>query len=76
MFNKGDDGFKDRDLYVLCANASDGIVTAHPTQRGRQLKSFPHGEEVMRTASERKVSEIIYRWPRPGSIEPLEKHTF
>ena len=24
-FNKGDDGFKDRDLYVFCANASDGM---------------------------------------------------
>jgi len=34
MFNKGDSGFKDRDLYVFCANASDGILTAHPT--------FPH----------------------------------
>ena len=22
MFNKGEDGFKDRDLYVFCANAS------------------------------------------------------
>jgi hypothetical protein len=30
MFNKGEDGFKDRDLYVFCANAADGIVTAHP----------------------------------------------
>ena len=31
MFNKGEGGFKDRDLYVWCANASDGIVTAHLT---------------------------------------------
>ena len=30
MFNKGEGGFKDRDLYVWCANTSDGIVTAHP----------------------------------------------
>ena len=30
MFNKGEGGFKDRDLYVFCANASDGILTAHP----------------------------------------------
>ena len=30
MFNKGEGGFKDRDLYVWCANASDGILTAHP----------------------------------------------
>ena len=28
MFNKGEGGFKDRDLYVWCANATDGIVTA------------------------------------------------
>ena len=30
MFNKGEGGFKDRDLYVWCANASDGILTTHP----------------------------------------------
>ena len=30
MFNKGEGGFKDRDLYVWCANTSNGIVTAHP----------------------------------------------
>ena len=30
LFNTGEGGFKDRDLYVWCANASDGILTAHP----------------------------------------------
>ena len=30
MFNNGEGCFKDRDLYVWCANASDGIVTATP----------------------------------------------
>jgi hypothetical protein len=34
MFNKGEGGFKDRDLYVACANASDGLVTAHPYFKG------------------------------------------
>ena len=76
MFNKGEGGFKDRDLYVSCANASDGIITASPTIKGGQMKNFPQGKEVMRTASEGKVSEITYLWPRPGSIKPLEKHTF
>jgi hypothetical protein len=28
MFSKGEGGFKDRDLYVFCANASDGTLTA------------------------------------------------
>ena len=75
-FNKGDGGFKDRDLYVLCANASDGIITAHPSDKGGQLKNFPLGPQVMRTATEGKVSEVTYWWPRPGSAKPLEKHTF
>ena len=26
MFNKGEGGFLDRDLYVFCANVSDGIM--------------------------------------------------
>ena len=38
MFNKGEGGFRDRDLYVFCANASDGIITAHPYgDKGKQL---------------------------------------
>src|SRR3990170_7172286 len=37
MFNNGEGGFKDRDLYVWCANASDGILTAHPVLKGEPL---------------------------------------
>ena len=54
MFNKGDGGFKDRDLYVYCANASDGIFTAHPKLKGKQLKDikgekgFPLGKRLWR----------------------------
>jgi hypothetical protein len=29
-FNKGEAGFRDRDVYVFCANVSDGVLTAHP----------------------------------------------
>ena len=32
MFNNGEGGFKDRDLYVWCANASDGIIRRHLTE--------------------------------------------
>src|ERR1700722_13142063 len=28
MFNKGEGGFRDRDLYVFCANANDGTIVA------------------------------------------------
>lgn len=82
MFNKGEGGFKDRDLYVFCANASDGVMTAHPTHKGEQLadikgkKGFPFGQEMMKNATEGKVSEVTYWWPRPGSDKPLEKTSF
>ena len=39
MFNKGEGGFRDRDLYVFCANASDGTLTAHPTMKGEHLRA-------------------------------------
>jgi hypothetical protein len=78
MFNKGEGGFKDRDLYVFCANASDGIVTARPTMKGEQLKDikgkkgFPLGQEMMKKATEGKITEMTYWWPRPDSDKPLE----
>jgi signal transduction histidine kinase len=82
MFNKGEGGFEDRDLYVFCANASDGIVTAHPTMKGKHLrdvlgkKGFPLGQEMMQKATEGTIKEVTYWWPRPGSGKPLEKTSF
>jgi Single Cache domain 2 len=82
MFNKGEGSFSDRDLYVFCANASDGTLTAHPHLKGEHLqdivgkKGFPLGKEIMQTATEGKIKEVSYWWPRPGSDKPLEKHTF
>jgi len=82
MFNKGEGGFKDRDLYVWCANASDGVLTAHPYLKGEHLqeikgkKGYPLGKEIMENATEGQVKEVRYWWPRPGTEEPLEKTTF
>lgn len=82
MFNKGEGGFKDRDLYVFCANAADGTITAHPYLKGEPLqdikgkKGYPLGKEIMQKASEGEIKEVSYWWPRPGSDEPLEKQTF
>jgi hypothetical protein len=75
-FNSGNGGFKDRDLYVLCANASEGTITASPSSNGMNLNDFPPGKNVMKTATEGEVRETTYWWPRPGSIKPLKKHTF
>ena len=82
MFNRGEGGFKDRDLYVFCANASDSVQTAHPTGLGARLKDFKDvkgfafGEEIMRTATEGAVNEVTYLWPRPGSDTPVRKVMF
>ena len=80
MFNKLEGGFKDRDLYVWCANASDGIITATPYwNRGKQLREIegkrgaPFGETVMQNAIEGTIKETTYWWPRPGTDKPLEK---
>jgi signal transduction histidine kinase len=82
LFNKGEGGFRDRDLYVFCANASDGVLTAHPYLKGEHLqdivgkKGYPLGKEIMEKATEGKILEVSYWWPRPGSDTPLEKHSF
>jgi hypothetical protein len=82
MFNKGEGGFKDRDLYVWCANVSDGVLTAHPYLKGEFLqdivgkKGYPLGKEIMKNAAEGEIKQVSYWWPRPGSDKALEKHTF
>jgi signal transduction histidine kinase len=82
MFNKGEGGSKDRDLYVFCANASDGTLTAHPTMKGEPLqdikgkKGYPVGKEIVQQASEGTIKEVTYWWPRPGTDKPLEKTSY
>ena len=81
-FNNGEGGFKDRDLYVSCANASDGVVTAHPYLKGAHLgdfkgkKGYPVGQEMMQKATDGTITEVTYWWPRPGTDKPLERTTF
>ncbi len=80
-FAKGEDGFKDRDLYPFCGGP-DGNFTAHPTLTGKSLKDLkdkagaPLGEEIYKTASEGAVSEVSYMWPRPGTTEPVQKVSY
>src|SRR5689334_23164481 len=83
MFNTGEGGFRDRDLYVFCANASDGILTAHPYgQKGKLLQDIEgkhgaaFGKEIMHEATEGTIKEVTYWWQRPGSDKPLEKTAF
>ena len=80
-FTKGEGGFKDRDLYPFCGGP-DGNFTAHPTLVGKSMKDLkdkagtPMGEEMYKVASEGKVSEVNYMWPRPGTTEPVQKVSY
>ena len=84
MFNKGDGGFKDRDLYVFCANASDDTINAGPASViGKKLtdlkdktgKAF--GAEMKKVATEGSLAEVSYMWPRPGADStPVQKVSF
>lgn len=80
-FRSGSKDFKDRDLYVFCAD-SEGNFTAHPTLMGQNMKDLKDqngkavGEEMMAKAKEGQVATVRYVWPRPGSDTPLPKETF
>lgn len=80
-FAKGEDGFKDRDLYPFCGGP-DGNFTAHPSLTGKSLKGLmdkagkPLGEEIYKKAAEGKIDEVSYMWPRPGSSDPVQKVTY
>jgi len=80
-FAKGEDGFKDRDLYPFCGGP-DGNFTAHPSLTGKSLKGLMDkagkalGEEIYAKAAEGSIGEVSYMWPRPGTTEPVQKVTF
>jgi hypothetical protein len=83
-FNKGEDGFRDRDLYVFCVNASDAKTTAHinPSIIGQDVRTFKDptgkafGEEIYSQAQEGKISEVEYGYPRPGTDKIAPKESY
>ena len=54
----------DRDLCAFCANASDGINTARPALKGKNIRDIKDkdgkalGEEMLKVATEGKVQEV------------------
>lgn len=84
MFNKGEGGFKDRDLYPFCFNISDGklVATLAPTlgMDVRTLKDkagHAFGEDVYNAAKDGQITEVSYMFPRPGTDPtPVQKVSF
>jgi hypothetical protein len=84
MFNKGEGGFRDRDLYVFCANASDGTLVAigNPNLRqalgldirtGQNSTGRAFGEEIYAAMQkpEGQISEVSYVGPTPDADDSL-----
>jgi Single Cache domain 2 len=80
MFNKGEGGFLDRDLYVFCSNVSDGKIVAIGNPNAKQLlgtdakalkDSTGKGYGAELVAGEQKpegqFTEVSYLFPRPGA---------
>src|SRR5215210_2085587 len=83
QINKGEGGFRDRDLYPSCAGP-DGRNVAHadPSRIGLVQKDVkdstgkPYGEEFAK-AQDGKITEVSYMFPRPGSDKtPVQKMSF
>jgi cytochrome c len=83
-FNKPDGGFRDRDLYVFCFNATTGIFTAqiNPALMGtdnRLLKEkdgSPLGQKVYDAVQKLKdgqITTVSYNYPRPNTTNPVPK---
>jgi hypothetical protein len=90
MFNKGEGGFLDRDLYVFCSNVSDGKLLADGNPNAKQLVGTddrtlkdstgnPFGQDLFTAGRkpEGQVSEVSYLFPKPGSDKtPVQKVSF
>lgn len=84
-FPKPDGGFRDRDLYVYCFNATDGKFTAHvnPALMGTDVRALkdakdgaPLGQKIFDSAKEGSVATVAYNFPKPGGTEPVPKEAF
>src|SRR5262249_12582123 len=77
MFNKGESGFRDRDLYVFCVTASDGkfVAIGNPNAKqllgvdARTLKDVDGNRinvEAASLKSEGEITTIHYEFPKPS----------
>jgi hypothetical protein len=84
-FPKTDGGFRDRDLYVYCFNATDGKFTAHvnPALMGTDVRALkdpkdgaPLGQKIFDSVKEGSVATVSYNFPKPGGTEAVPKEAF
>ena len=90
MFNKGEGGFRDRDLYVFCVNANNGTIVATGNPKLKQAlgtnmraaqnsRGEPFGAEIYAAIQkpEGQITEVSYMATKPdGDDTPVAKVTF
>ncbi|MGC2783156.1 MAG: cache domain-containing protein [Roseiarcus sp.] len=90
MFNTGEGGFRDRDLYVFCVNANNGTIVATGNPRLKQAlgtnmraaqnsRGEPFGAEIYAAIQkpEGQITEVSYMATKPdGDETPVAKVTF
>jgi hypothetical protein len=90
MFNKGEGGFLDRDLYVFCSNVGDGTIVAVGNPNAKQLLGTDsrtlkdatgkaYGIEMYAATQkpESQITEVSYMFPRPGADKtPVPKVSY
>jgi hypothetical protein len=83
-FNKPDGEFRDRDLYVFCANAKTGMFSTHPNPAlmGTDIRllkekdGYPLGQKIFdaaNAANEGTIVTVSYNFPKPGTTNPVPK---
>jgi cytochrome c len=84
-FPKPDGGFRDRDLYVYCFDATTGKFTAHvnPALMGTDVRSLKDakdgsalGQRIFDSVKEGTLTTVDYNFPKPGGTEPVPKEAF
>jgi signal transduction histidine kinase len=89
MFNTGEGGFLDRDLYPFCFNASDGKIIALANPQAKQFLGTDnrtlvdptgknYGQELHAAAQkpEGQITEVSYMFARPGDPKPVPKVSY
>jgi hypothetical protein len=89
MFNKGEGGFLDRDLYPFCFNAGSGTILALSNPQAKQILGTdtkalkdsagkPYGVELFDAAQkpEGQITEVSYMFARPNDPKPVPKVSF
>ena len=90
MFNKGEGGFRDHDLYPFCFNVSDGKNVANSNPNAKQLlgqdartlkdstgKAFGLEQFAAAQKPEGQLTEVSYLFAKPGpDTTPVPKVSF